>query len=199
MKFRTVVVDPPWSIRMGGGVRTGGSGKYNKGYSKKWSSGKVRSLGYGVMEVEEIGGLDIDGVMEGGAHCYIWTINRYIEETYWIMRKWGFVPGQLLVWCKAPMGYGLGGAFVGTTEYILTGRRGGLKNTDRIDSTWWNWKRGKHSVKPEAFQDIVERVSPGPYLEVFARRMRMGWECIGNGIDGLDVRVALEGLKLREG
>jgi N6-adenosine-specific RNA methylase IME4 len=47
-------------------------------------------------------------------------------------------------------------------------------------TSWWQWKRGEHSAKPEAFLDLVERVSPGPYLELFARRNRLGWDTWGN-------------------
>ena len=52
----------------------------------------------------------------------------------------------------------------------------------RVPTTWWNWKRGKHSVKPDAFQAMIETVSPGPYLELFARRKRDGWEAWGNEV-----------------
>jgi N6-adenosine-specific RNA methylase IME4 len=50
----------------------------------------------------------------------------------------------------------------------------------KCDTRWWTWPRGKHSAKPEAFLDLVERVSPGPYLEMFARRDRLGWDTWGN-------------------
>ena len=48
------------------------------------------------------------------------------------------------------------------------------------ETRWWVWPRGKHSEKPEAFLDVVESVSPGPYLEMFARRNRLGWDTWGN-------------------
>jgi N6-adenosine-specific RNA methylase IME4 len=47
-------------------------------------------------------------------------------------------------------------------------------------SRWFQWGRGAHSAKPEAFLDLVEQVSPGPYLELFARRNRLGWDTWGN-------------------
>jgi hypothetical protein len=50
----------------------------------------------------------------------------------------------------------------------------------RAPSSWFNWKRGAHSAKPEAFLDLVEQVSPGPYVELFARRDRLGWDTWGN-------------------
>jgi len=42
------------------------------------------------------------------------------------------------------------------------------------------WPRGAHSAKPEAFIDLVETISLGPYLELFARRQRLGWDTWGN-------------------
>lgn len=57
------------------------------------------------------------------------------------------------------------------------------KETARCDSTWWQWPRGPHSVKPPAFMDIVERVSPGPYVELFARAPRLGWDSWGYGYE----------------
>ena len=50
----------------------------------------------------------------------------------------------------------------------------------RHNTTWWNWPVGEHSAKPDAFLDIVEQVSPGPYVELFARRARFGWDYWGN-------------------
>jgi N6-adenosine-specific RNA methylase IME4 len=50
----------------------------------------------------------------------------------------------------------------------------------RVDTRWFTWPRGRHSVKPDAFYDLVEQVSPGPYLELFARRQRLGWDTWGN-------------------
>lgn len=45
---------------------------------------------------------------------------------------------------------------------------------------WFTWPRSAHSQKPEAFLDMVESISPGPYLELFARRNRLGWDTWGN-------------------
>lgn len=47
-------------------------------------------------------------------------------------------------------------------------------------SRWFQWPRQAHSQKPEAFLDLVEQVSPGPYLEMFARRARFGWDYWGD-------------------
>lgn len=47
-------------------------------------------------------------------------------------------------------------------------------------SRWFRWSRGAHSAKPDAFIDLVEQVSPGPYLELFSRRARFGWDYWGD-------------------
>jgi N6-adenosine-specific RNA methylase IME4 len=59
----------------------------------------------------------------------------------------------------------------------------------KCDTRWWTWPRGKHSAKPEAFQDIVESMSPAPRLELFARRKRLGWDSWGNEIES-DLELA---------
>lgn len=40
-----------------------------------------------------------------------------------------------------------------------------------------------HSAKPAAALDLVESVSPGPYVELFARRPRLGWDSWGYGFE----------------
>ena len=57
---------------------------------------------------------------------------------------------------------------------------GNLASTGR---NWWEWKRGAHSEKPAAFGDLVESVAPGPYLELFSRTPRLGWDAWGKGFE----------------
>jgi N6-adenosine-specific RNA methylase IME4 len=141
----------------------------------------VSTLGYQTMSVDEIAALPVRYLAEKRSHLYLWTINAYLEETYEIARLWGFKPSTLLTWCKVPMGLGFGGTFAQSTEHVLFCRRGVLTASTRIDSTWFQWPRSStHSRKPEAFLDLVEQVSPGPYLEMFARRQRLGWDTWGN-------------------
>jgi N6-adenosine-specific RNA methylase IME4 len=170
MKYRTIVADPPWP--------------YGKFGSYSWregrASGKPRDLPYATMTLEEIADLPVRELAEPDAHLYVWTTQRYLLDTYRLVEGWGFKPGVLLVWCKSPHGFNPGGAFGSTVEFILTARRGYLAYQGKVERQWWNWPRGKHSAKPEAFLDIVEQVSPSPYLELFARRNRLGWDTWGN-------------------
>lgn len=161
-KYRTIVADPPWHV----------------GRGPEWASnGASRQLTYDTMTLDDIASMPVADLAErGGAHLYIWTINTYVEQTYEIARAWGFKPSTLLTWCKPPNGIGLGGAYSLTSEHVLFARRGTCKARERIDTTWFQWPRRHHSAKPEAFLDMVERVSPGPYAELFARRARFGWD-----------------------
>lgn len=51
---------------------------------------------------------------------------------------------------------------------------------------------GQHSAKPEKQYNRIEALSEGPYLELFARKQRNGWEMVGDEIDGKDIRDALK-------
>ncbi len=160
----TVVADPPWPLKAGGG--------HTRGYPRPGL------LPYETMEVEDIALLNVPAADD--AHLYLWTVNRYVEDAYDVARAWGFSPSTLIVWCKRPKGLGLGGTYSLSAEYVLFARRGSLAAKKRVPSTWHCWPRGAHSAKPEAFYDLVESVSPGPYLELFARRQRLGWDTWGN-------------------
>lgn len=195
--YRTIVADPPWPMPASNPT-TRGAKDTNTGYlasgsgravSGDWwgkSRGSRSVLPYQSMTPEQIEALPVAELAAKDAHLYLWTTNRFLERAFGIARAWGFKPSQLLTWCKPPMGVGFGGSFTSTTEFVLFARRGSLAHLAREDSTWWRWSRvyenGKiaHSAKPEAFLDMVERVSPAPHLELFARRNRLGWDTWGN-------------------
>lgn len=167
--YSTIVADPPWDIRTG----------------PEWgSNGPSRPLVYPTMTVDAIAGLSVAEKAAPDAHLYLWTINAYLAETYDIARAWGFEPSTLLTWCKPKHGIGLGGTYVLTTEHVLFCRRGSLGARERVDTSWFEWPRREHSVKPSEFFEMVESVSPGPYLEMFARTERPGWAVWGNEVVG---------------
>lgn len=172
-RYRTIVADPPWELQ-----RLESPGR--AGFGTQRDTLRSVALPYGTMTNGDIAALPVGEMAEPDAHLYVWTVNRHVEATYDIARAWGFEPKTLLTWAKAPMGLGPGGTFSQTSEHILFCRRGSDVRLSRADSTWWGWKRGKHSAKPDGFLDVVEQVSPGPYLELFARRARFGWDYWGD-------------------
>lgn len=182
MKYRTIVADPPWDIA-DYGART----LSTEGFWAERHVGKSKPVPYGRMSIDEIKALPVNDLAEKDAHLYVWTINSHLEDTYDVIRAWGFKNRPVvLTWCKEPRGMGFGGAYNPTTEFVLFARRGTLPHLRRWESTWMLLKRpyinGKpaHSAKPDGMQDIIEQVSPGPYLEMFARRQRLGWDTWGD-------------------
>lgn len=131
------------------------------------------------MSLEDICALPVSRTAERDAHLYLWTTNRYLREAYYVAEAWGFSVVKPLIWAKEPMGF-MGGTFTSSVEFALFCRRGVLRATGNAGRQWWSWARTSHSAKPEAFLDVVEAVSPGPYLEMFARRQRLGWDTWGD-------------------
>jgi len=171
--YATIVADPAWD-----------QGDFNG-----W--GKRRDLPYTPMSLDAIAALPVAGLVRREGYLFLWATNRYLERAFTVCRAWGFVPRQTLTWCKAPNGKGLGGMFATTTEFVIvaqairegTNAHGARTNRDRVDTSWFQWDRLSHSEKPPAFLDLVERVAPGPYLELFARTPRLGWDSWGLGYE----------------
>ena len=140
---------------------------------------------YPTMTVQEIAALPVAGCAADDCDLFLWTTQKYLPDAFSVMQAWGFRYCQALTWCKTPRGLGQGGLFCPTTEFLLLGRKGRMpKGKRRIDSTWWQMTRTRnHSQKPEAFQDMIETVSDGPRLELFARRARPGWTVWGNEVE----------------
>jgi N6-adenosine-specific RNA methylase IME4 len=167
--YRTIVADPPWA--------------YDEGWPEFADSagagGPRIDLPYQSLDLDGIFDLDVEALAADDAHLFLWTTNRYLRDSYNVAEAWGFKPSEVLVWCKPPRGIGPGGIFSNTAEFVLYARRGKPTHTTRVDSTWWQWPRGRHSAKPAGFLDLIEATVPGPYLEMFARDPRPGWEAWG--------------------
>ena len=114
-------------------------------------------------------------------HLWLWVLSQHIDWGYAVARAWGFEPQQMVTWAKPTLGTG---QFQCNTEHALICRKGGpVENAfGMTGGTWFDWPRRTHSEKPEEFFTLVEKVSPGPYLEMFARRKREGWSAWGNEV-----------------
>jgi N6-adenosine-specific RNA methylase IME4 len=141
------------------------------------------------MPLGEIAGLRPPA--DDNAHLYLWTTNGFMREAYDVADAWGFEIKTILTWTKVKgddpgtPSMKTGYYFRGATEHCLFGVRGSLRlQTRRGVSTAILHPRLPHSVKPEVFYELVEECSPGPYLELFARRTRPGWDVWGNEVQG---------------
>lgn len=179
MRYATIAADPPWP-QQGGGSLAGREGFLDSG-------GRSLPMPYETMSVEAIAAMPVESIAADDAHLYLWTTNGFLDAAFDVVKAWGFTYSTTLVWAKKAMGGGLGGAYGITTEFCLYARRGSLAPKQRVTGTWFEWKRPydergkpKHSAKPPEFYKVVELVSPGPYLELFGRTGRNGWDVWGD-------------------
>ncbi|MGQ0765964.1 MAG: MT-A70 family methyltransferase [Gemmatimonadota bacterium] len=167
-RFRTVLADPPWRFQN----RTGKMAPEHKRLNR-----------YGTMSLDDIMELPVAQVVQERAHLYLWVPNALILEGLEVMRRWGFVYKTNLVWYKTrkdggPDGRGVGFYFRNVTELLLFGSRGLNNRTRSAGRTQTNIivsRKREHSRKPDQQYELIERCSPGPYLEMFARHHRDQW------------------------
>jgi N6-adenosine-specific RNA methylase IME4 len=179
-EYRTIVADPPWPMAWSmGTTRLNGRGERHRTIK--------RDLGYPTLSIEDIRALAVGDLAAPEAHLYLWVTPKLNREGVGVdvARAWGFEVFSEIVWAK--VNFGLGTFPRPGHETVLVCRRGKLPFARRDVHSVQRWdhprdgKRGKiHSAKPEAFLDLVESASPGPYLELFARRQRLGWDTWGN-------------------
>lgn len=140
---------------------------------------------------------------------FLWTCPPLLVETLEMVQAWGWqYKTKAFTWCKLyPTGtnffVGMGFWTMANTEDVWLCTRGKpqRRNKDvaqmlatieqRVETEAVIAPNVRHSQKPEAVQNRIERLLAGPYLELFARRQRPGWTCLGNEIDGLDIRESL--------
>ncbi len=180
-RYRTICADPPWAYEpfpVGAGQAKARAESTGEAYDAR----RAKPMPYEMLDVAAICALPVNEMAAPDAHLYLWTTNRYLRQAFDVLDAWGFRYSQVLVWAKTPMGLGPGATYANTVELILVGKRGHLAPLRRWDTAWFNWRRmgNAHSRKPDAFLDIVEQVSPGPYVELFARRARFGWDYYGD-------------------
>jgi len=119
------------------------------------------------------------------AMLFLWRVASQVEEAYRVVRAWGFVPKAEIVWLKNTVNgrrwFGMGRTVRAEHEVAIVAKRGRpvvLSKSIRSTFTAKVPERG-HSAKPEEFFDLVEELVDGPRLELFARRIRPGWTCLG--------------------
>lgn len=168
-RYQTVLADPPWLEKGGGTIRRGADRHYP------------------LMPTKEISALPVKAWAAPDAHLYLWVTNNFLEAGIDVIYAWGFRYVTTITWMKDRIG--LGQYFRGITEHCLFGVRGSLpyamtEDGHRLQGVtgFFEAPRGEHSVKPEALRQMAEKVSPGPRLEMFARRPADGWDVWGNDV-----------------
>lgn len=136
---------------------------------------------YGGLTVDQLCELPIGELAARDAHLHLWTTNAFLFDCPRIFAAWGFEFRSSFAWVKPQMG--IGNYWRNSHEILLTAIRGDAKRfSDKSLISWLECDRGAHSAKPEQVRAMIERASPGPYLELFGRSPMTGWTVWGNQI-----------------
>lgn len=172
-KYKVIYADPPWQFHN----RTGKVAPEHKRLSR-----------YATMTLEEIKCLPVSDVADDKSHLYLWVPNALLPEGLEVMKSWGFEYKTNIIWEKVrkdgmPDGRGVGFYFRNVTEILLFGVKGNQNRTLKAGRSQVNLIRSvkrEHSRKPDEFVSLIENCSSGPFLELFARGCREGWDLWGN-------------------
>lgn len=162
-KFHTILADPPWDINQRGNL------------------GAERH--YPLMTLGQIKAMPVGDLAEDNAHLWLWVTNGTMRQGHEVAEQWGFQTKSILTWVKWQIG--LGQNLRNATEHLLFATRGRAPVKFRSQPTWFFASRQAHSQKPDEQFAVIERISPGPYLELFARRKpasRNKWAVWGNEV-----------------
>lgn len=172
---RVLVADPPWRF-----------GDNLPGPTR----GAARQ--YKTMSVPEIMTFQLP-TLAPDALLMLWRVSSMQREALDVVRAWGFTLKSEIVWEKLTRTgkpwFGMGRYVRAAHETCLVCTKGRFKVRDRSVRSRFSAPvptgpdgRYIHSAKPEKFFDLVERLADGPYVELFARRHRPGWLCLGDEV-----------------
>lgn len=188
--YGTIVADPPWSFDDKGSR-----------VAPDWKDHKI----YDTMDAEEIFDLPVDLIAAENAHLYLWTTDVHLPLALNCVERWGFTYKKVLVWVKrraptapvlcvcgepevlrGPQQIGMGHWFRSAKELCLFAVKGKAPGAIHNLTDVFEYPRTQHSRKPDTLLEWAEKMSPGPRIELFARRARAGWEAWGDQFPGHD-------------
>lgn len=185
--YRAIAADPPWHFRARTALQT-----------ENWSSRRDAEKHYNVMGIDDIAALPVRDLAAPDAHLFLWTTGPCLRQSFEVMEAWGFKYSAVaFTWIKLKRSHnalqlrvvplaesdlhvGLGLTTRKNAEFCLLGRRGSARRIAKDVREVILAPVREHSRKPDQFFDRVERYCEGPYLELFARQSRPGWDAWGN-------------------
>jgi N6-adenosine-specific RNA methylase IME4 len=193
--YDIIVADPAWSF----------SDNLKK---MKRSVKRSASSQYSVMSTDDIASMNVPALMNpAGCLLALWVPGSMLEHGLKVMHAWGFTLKQTFIWVKLKKNYakeqdwnrstrvGMGRLFRQSHEIALICTSGKsiypLLNDKSQRSVAFDLNAG-HSIKPATLQKRLEIMFPNANrLELFARRNRSGWVCLGDAVTGLDINQSI--------
>jgi len=174
--YRTIVADPPWPV-------VASIGAFGR-------RANVTPKPYSTLSLEDIMAMPVTELADDPCVLFLWTTPRLNREGVGVAtaRAWGFRITGEFVWDKPNIGMGTVPRVSHEILLVCSRGVGALVDAPRDIHSVQRWPqpygRGKtHSAKPPAAGDLIESISPGPYVELFARQPRLGWDAWGHGYE----------------
>ena len=168
-RFKCILADPPYS-------------KYNHSTNCKYGTVWTH---YDLMSLDRLKAMPVIKLADDNAHLWLWTMSNAIDEALELVRAWGFKYITTFTWVKPRLG--VGNYLRTCTEICLFCVRGKMPPKNRNVMNWLMSYPTSHSEKPRQFVPIIEKVSEGPYLELFCRKRpasNQKWYCWGAQCEG---------------
>ena len=162
-KYRVIYADPPW--------------KYGNSMPEYFSE---QANHYQLMTIEEICDLKIKDIAEENAVLFLWATSPILEESFEVIKAWGFKYKTSFIWDKIK--HNMGHYNSVRHEFLLVCTRGSCTpDIQKLFDSVQSIERAEHSKKPEIFREIIDTIySYGKRIELFARNKTEGWEVFGN-------------------
>lgn len=188
-KYAMVAADPPWHFRARTALQM-----------TNWTSRRDAEKHYSVLGIDDIAALPVKDIVADDAHLLLWiTGPLFVEGKHLpIMKAWGFRPSSVaFTWVKlkrsldtrqlrmtatqeSDLHVGLGLTTRKNAEFCILGRRGNAKRLSKSVREIILSPVREHSRKPDEFYERAQQYAAGPYLELFSRQSRPGWDHWGN-------------------
>jgi N6-adenosine-specific RNA methylase IME4 len=174
LEYPCVAADPPWPFE-----------------DALPGCGRGAEKHYRLMTINEICGMtllppDQFPLLAADSVLFLWRVASMVEGAYRVCHAWGFVPKSEIIWLKRN---DTGGRHMGMGHYVraehetcIIATRGSPTVLSHSIRSTFEAPVGEHSEKPQEFFDIVERLVPGPRVEMFARRRRPRWDAMGDQV-----------------
>jgi N6-adenosine-specific RNA methylase IME4 len=171
MKYPVILADPPWEFQV---------------WSKATGNGRSAESHYPTMSTDSLARLKLPAA--GDCALFLWAVWPAIPDALRLISAWGF-EYKTIAWVWTKLNANSMGTFVGmgyytraNTEPCLLAVRGRMPvKAHDVQALIMSPVR-QHSRKPDEQYAKIERLYDGPYLEMFARRTRPGWDCWGNEV-----------------
>ena len=176
-RYRVILADPPWTFRT---------------YSAK-GKGRSADVHYDCMTIDEIKNMPVRDMADEDCVLFMWTTDPFLRISFDVLDAWGFTYKTVaFYWAKSsrdprhdwPIGTGYWTR--ANPEQCLLATRGRPRRKSTAVRKLIVEPKREHSRKPACLHERIEALCDGPYLELFARDRRAGWDQIGDQLGIFD-------------